>query len=107
MTEFSHETIKKALILTRDVADEIWAEWCEGTTNMATCLIYQKEKRERNWIFNPRGVSGNFVFYLGQFDPPSQMKFIDKVTAMEPSETVSCLELMIKDYYGIPAKDNA
>jgi hypothetical protein len=95
----TQETIVKALIMAREIADEVWKE---GKWSNAK---YVSEKRERNQRFNPEGRIDNFPFYLGQFDANRQLIFVVKLSEQPESDASTLLKAMCLGYFGITAEE--
>lgn len=105
----SKKTIIQALSLARNIADQVWQDYCnkglDDHESRQRCLAYVDDKRQRNLTYDPEGMADNFCFYLGQFDPGNQYRFVEKVNALEDSQTKCCLQAMCLVYFGITAED--
>jgi hypothetical protein len=105
----SKKTIIKALALARDIADQVWEDYCyEGLDDRKSrqrCLAYIDEKRQRNLTYDPEGQAYNFCFYLCQFDPANQYRFVEKVNDQEDSQLKCCIQAMCLVYFGLTPED--
>lgn len=105
----SKRTIVQALNLARNIADQVWQDHCiqaKGEKERyKICLGYIDDKRQRNLTYDPEGMADNFCFYLGQFDPGNQYRFVEKVSALEDSQLKCCLQAMCMVYFGLTPED--
>jgi hypothetical protein len=95
----TQETIDKALLMARDIADQVWKEgkW--------TNEKYKIEKRRRNREYDPKGNVDNFCFYLGQFDIIRQLSFVTILSKKTKDESAVLLKIMVLAYYGITVEE--